>query len=200
MLKQSRDFVRVFSENWNRKLKSVRLLGAAVGVCMLVCAVLCMQAPSPMQKAMKIAAALVIIALGMYQLVDYYYMPILLRDAGTLINAVLNTVIGMLLMFSPEGITVSVFAYMFGFVLLIFGINKITFANKLHFFGILDYGWVIAGGVLNILAAAAFLILPLVSLVVLQTVLAGYLAIGGITLLVDVITMKNMKVEATQEQ
>ena len=99
-----------------------------------------------------------------------------------------------------RGITVSVFAYMFGFVLLIFGINKITFANKLHFFGILDYGWVIAGGVLNILAAAAFLILPLVSLVVLQTVLAGYLAIGGITLLVDVITMKNMKVEATQEQ
>ena len=62
MLKQSRDFVRVFSENWNRKLKSVRLLGAAVGVCMLVCAVLCMQAPSPMQKALKIAAALVIIA------------------------------------------------------------------------------------------------------------------------------------------
>lgn len=79
MLKQSRDFVRMFSENWNRKLKSVRLLGAAVGVCMLVCAVLCMQAPSPMQKALKITAALVIIALGMYQLVDFYYMPILLR-------------------------------------------------------------------------------------------------------------------------
>ena len=39
MMKQSRDFARVFSENWNRKLKSVRLLGAVVSLCMLVCAV-----------------------------------------------------------------------------------------------------------------------------------------------------------------
>ena len=199
MMKQSRDFARVFSENWNRKLKSVRLLGAVVSLCMLVCAVLCMQAPSPMQKALKIAAALVIIALGMYQLVDYYYMPVLLRDGGTLIGAVLNTVIGMLLLFSPVEITVSVFAYMFGFLLMIFGVNKITFANKLHFFGIFDYSWVIASGVMNILAAAVFLIIPLISIVMLNTALAGYLAVGGITLLVEVVTMKNMKIEDAQE-
>ena len=139
MMKQSRDFARVFSENWNRKLKSVRLLGAVVSLCMLVCAVLCMHSAVPMHQALKTAAALVIIALGMYQLVDYYYMPVLLRDGGTLIGAVLNTVIGMLLLFSPVEITVSVFAYMFGFLLMIFGVNKITFANKLHFFGIFDY-------------------------------------------------------------
>lgn len=80
MMKQSRDFARVFSENWNRKLKSVRLLGAVVSLCMLVCAVLCMHSAVPMHQALKTAAALVIIALGMYQLVDYYYMPVLLRD------------------------------------------------------------------------------------------------------------------------
>ena len=78
MMKQSRDFARVFSENWNRKLKSVRLLGAVVSLCMLVCAVLCMHSAVPMHQALKTAAALVIIALGMYQLVDYYYMPVLL--------------------------------------------------------------------------------------------------------------------------
>ena len=187
MMKQSRDFARVFSENWNRKLKSVRLLGAVVSLCMLVCAVLCMH------------SAVLIIALGMYQLVDYYYMPVLLRDGGTLIGAVLNTVIGMLLLFSPVEITVSVFAYMFGFLLMIFGVNKITFANKLHFFGIFDYSWVIASGVMNILAAAVFLIIQLISIVMLNTALAGYLAVGGITLLVEVVTMKNMKIEDAQE-
>lgn len=121
MMKRFRDFARVFSENWNRKLKSVRLLGAVVSLCMLVCAVLCMHSAVPMHQALKTAAALVIIALGMYQLVDYYYMPVLLRDGGTLIGAVLNTA------------------------------------------------------------------------------LAGYLAMGGITLLVEVVTMKNMKIEDAQE-
>lgn len=201
MMKRFRDFARVFSENsenWNRKLKSVRLLGAVVSLCMLVCAVLCMHSAVPMHQALKTAAALVIIALGMYQLVDYYYMPVLLRDGGTLIGAVLNTVIGMLLLFSPVEITVSVFAYMFGFLLMIFGVNKITFANKLHFFGIFDYSWVIASGVLNILAAV-FLIIPLISIVMLNTALAGYLAMGGITLLVEVVTMKNMKIEDAQK-
>ena len=62
MMKQSRDFARVFSENWNRKLKSVRLLGAVVSLCMLVCAVLCMHSAVPMHQALKTAAALVIIA------------------------------------------------------------------------------------------------------------------------------------------
>ena len=82
---------------------------------------------------------------------------------------------------------------------MIFGVNKITFANKLHFFGIFDYSWVIASGVLNILAAAVFLIIPLISIVMLNTALAGYLAVGGITLLVEVVTMKNMKIEDAQE-
>ncbi len=82
MMKRFRDFARVFSENWNRKLKSVRLLGAVVSLCMLVCAVLCMHSAVPMHQALKTAAALVIIALGMYQLVDYYYMPVLLRDGS----------------------------------------------------------------------------------------------------------------------
>ena len=33
----------------------------------------------------------------------------------------------------------------------------------------------------------------------LNTALAGYLAVGGITLLVEVVTMKNMKIEDAQE-
>ena len=52
---------------------------------------------------------------------------------------------------------------------------------------------------MNILAAAVFLIIPLISIVMLNTALAGYLAVGGITLLVEVVTMKNMKIEDAQE-
>lgn len=57
----------------------------------------------------------------------------------------------------------------------------------------------IASGVMNILAAAVFLIIPLISIVMLNTALAGYLAVGGITLLVEVVIMKNMKIEDAQE-
>lgn len=195
MLKHSRDFEQVFSENWNRKLKSVRILGLTVSLLMLACAVVCMNCPIQTLQLLKRAAALIIISFGIYQLVDYFYMPILLRDASTLIGCVLNIVIGMLLLFSPVEITVSVFAYMFGFLLMIFGVNKITFANKLHFFDIEDYSWVIASGILNILAAAAFLITPLLFTVALNIVLAGYLFVGGAALLIEVIAMKNMKLE-----
>lgn len=195
MMKHSRDFEQVFNENWNRKLRSVRILGLAVSLLMLACAVVCMNCPIQTLQLLKRAAALIIISLGIYQLVDYFYMPILLRDASTLIGCVLNIVIGMLLLFSPVKITVSVFAYMFGFLLMIFGVNKITFANKLHFFHIEDYSWVIASGILNILAAAAFLITPLLFTVVLNIVLAGYLFVGGAALLIEVIAMKNMKLE-----
>ena len=57
MMKRFRDFARVFSENsenWNRKLKSVRLLGAVVSLCMLVCAVLCMHSAVPMLSLIHI--------------------------------------------------------------------------------------------------------------------------------------------------
>lgn len=195
MTRHSMDIQHIFTEKWNQKLRSIRIAGVCLGVLMVICAGFCVYYPYETMRVLQLACAMIVLLLGVYQLVDFYFMPILLRDAGTLIGGVLNLVIGMMLLFSPMEITVSAFAYMFGFILMVFGVNKITFANKLHFFAVSDYGWVIGSGILNIAAAAAFLIMPMVSTVFLQYVLAGYLFIGGLALLIEVAAMKNMKLE-----
>ena len=76
---------------------------------------------------------------------------------------------------------------------MVSGLNKLSFAHQLSFFGIESYGWVIFTGIINVLAALAFIIAPLMSTVVLNYIVAAYLLVGGIALLVEVIAMHDLK-------
>ena len=189
------DYAHEFSENWNTKLKSIRITCFVISALMLICGILFMVFPVKSVFVVETIAAVLIIALGVYQICDYFCVPAFLRDPGSLISSILNIVIVILLLCGPMEATVSTFAFLFGFLLMVFGINKIAFANKLSCFGAERYGWVIASGVLNILAAVTFMILPMVSTLVLNYIVAAYLLVGAVALFIDAITMREYKMK-----
>jgi uncharacterized membrane protein HdeD (DUF308 family) len=85
------------------------------------------------------------------------------------------------------------FALLFGWILMIAGIEKISFGSKLNYFSISDYGWVNFSGIFNVIAALFFIFFPLVSTIALNMVLAIYLLVGGIYLFIEAISMTDPK-------
>lgn len=189
------DFAKEFAEKWNQKLKSVRIFSFVLSIFMIVCGVLCVIFPVQAVLAAEILAAVVIITLGVYEIIDYFCEPGFLRQPMSLIGGVLNLIIGILLIFSPSQVTISTFAFLFGILLMVFGVDKITFAHRLNFFTATNYSWVVTSGILNILAAIAFIVVPLASTVVLNYIVAAYLFVGGITLFIEAVSIKSFKVK-----
>lgn len=188
------DYYDEFINKWNKKIHSLRIIGIVIGAAMIIGAILCMFYPIRSVKLMGTVGAILILILGIYQLVDYLAASSLFRWNGSLISAVCNLIIGFLLLYSPIEMTINTFAFILGFILMIYGINKLTFAHQLSFFNVEGYGWVVFTGILNILAAFAFIISPMVSTIVLNYIVAIYLLIGGIALLIEVINMDDLKI------
>ncbi len=187
------DYRDMMTEQWNQELKSIRTTGFIVSILMLLLGVCCVIWPAPSMTVMSVLASIIIIVLGVFEIVCYCSAPILIRRAGTLISGILNILVGVLLQCSPVVVTLTTFTYMLGFLLFVFGIDLLVFAGRLHLFAITGYGWLIFNGVLSLIAAFAFLFLPLASAAVLNYVIAAYLLVDGITLLVETISMKEMK-------
>lgn len=187
------DYRGIMTEQWNKELKSVRTSGFIVSILLLLLGICCIIWPAPSMATMGILASIIIMALGVFEIVCYCSLPLLIRRAGTLISGILNILVGFLLLCSPAAVTLATFTYMLGFLLLIFGIDLLVFAGRLRFFDITGYGWLVFNGVMSIVAAFLFLFMPLVSAAVLNYVIAAYLLVGGITLLVETISMKELK-------
>lgn len=187
------DFRSEFVGKWNKKIHSLRVAGIIVAILMIICAILCMIYPVKSVTIIGTIATGLILILGIYQIIDYIAAPPLFRGPGGLVSAICNLLIGLLLICSPIEMTINTFAFIFGFILIVYGLNKLSFAHQLSFFGIESYGWVIFTGIINVLAALAFIIAPLMSTVVLNYIVAAYLLVGGIALLVEVIAMHDLK-------
>lgn len=183
-----------FVDKWNKKIHSLRIIGIVLGSLMIIGALLCMIYPIKSVSLLGTVGAALILGLGVYQLIDYLAAPSLFRWTGNLVSAICNLLIGLLLLCSPVEMTINTFAFIFGFILMVYGINKLTFAHQLSFFRVESFGWVVFTGILNILAALAFIIAPMVSTVVLNYIVAFYLLIGGIALLIEAIEMNDLKI------
>ena len=75
------------------------------------------------------------------------------------------------------------------------GIEMISLGNKLAFFSVSNYGWLTASGIFNIIAALLFIFVPMASALALNFILAAYLFVGGITLLIEAFSMKDLKIK-----
>ena len=91
------DYTNALVEGWNRKLRSVRIASFIISILLVVCALLCAFFPVQSAGVMGTLAAILILALGVYQLIDYFCAPPFLREAGGLVSSVLNLLIGVLL-------------------------------------------------------------------------------------------------------
>ncbi len=189
------DLAGLFVENWNKRLKSFRVSGMVVAALMIVLGIVLCIFPSQSVRVIEIFAALMIMALGVYQFIDYFNLPVILQRGGVLINAILNVILGILLITSPASVTISAFAFMFGFLLMIFGIDLLAASGKLAYFNVTNYGWVIVTGIISIIASVFFIFLPLASTIALNYILAVYLLVGGVTVFIETLSMKDLKIK-----
>lgn len=187
------DYRGIIKEQWNQELKSVRTAGFVVSILMLLLGICCIIWPAPSMKTMGVLASILIMALGVFEIICYGSAPIMIRRAGTLISGILNILVGLLLLCSPTAVTLATFTYLLGFLLFMFGIDLLVFAGRLRFFSITGYGWLIFNGVMSIVVALLFLLMPLVSAAVLNYAIAAYLLADGLALLVETVSMKEMK-------
>ena len=189
------DLAGLFVENWNKRLKSFRVSGMVVAALMIVLGIVLCIFPSQSVRVIEIFAALMIMALGVYQFIDYFNLPVILQRGGVLINAILNVILGILLITSPASVTISAFAFMFGFLLMIFGIDLLAASGKLAYFNVTNYGWVIVTGIISIIASVFFIFLPLASTIALNYILVVYLLVGGVTVFIEALSMKDLKIK-----
>lgn len=182
------------SGQWNKKLKSLRFTSIVINILMIVLGILFIVFPQQSLIVLERLASILIIVLGVYLIIDYFYTAVFVRRPAILINGILNILLGTLLLFSPAMVTITTFAFMFGFLMLTFGIGELVMIKKIRFFVPSGYGWIIASGIINILVAAAFFIAPLFSSIFINYILAIYLIVGGITLLIEALSMQSMDI------
>lgn len=181
-----------FEENWNKKIHFLRIIGFVVSILMVTSAVFCIVYPVKSVTLVKAIVASLILVLGIYQMVDYFATVPLIRWSGSLINAICNLSIGFILLCLPIKLTINMFAFILGFILMISGINKLSFAHRLVLLGIENYSWVVLIGIINVLAALGFIIAPVMLTLVLNYIIIVYLLIGGIVLFIEMMEIKDL--------
>ena len=104
---------------------------------------------------------------------------------ASFLSGILNVLIGIMLFVMPVALTVQVITFLLAFLLIFSGAEKLTLASRLRYFRIPHTGSATFSGVLNIILAVVFLLLPFVSALALNYILAAYLVITGIALLIE---------------
>ena len=119
---------------------------------------------------------------------------LLIRTGGGLVCGILNIIIGICLITAPPEILISYFSFLFAANLLLLGIEQIVLVRRLNYFGVGNFAWVIVNGILNIVSAILFLTMPITSVAAASIIVAIYIIIGGVTLFIESINAKNLKI------
>ena len=141
--------------------------------------------PAGIFAVIQYLAAIAVIVVGIWHFVTYSSTTYYFKDSMHIISGVLNILIGIMLFIMPVTLTVQVFTFMLAFILIFSGVEKLSLASRLRYFRIPHTGSLTFSGILNIILAVVFLLLPFVSALALNYILAAYLVIIGAALLIE---------------
>ena len=156
-----------------------------IAALLLIAGVLTAVFPVGIFTVIQYFAAVAVITVGIYHFVAFASMTYYFRDYMLLLSGILNVLIGIMLFVMPVALTVQVITFLLAFLLIFSGAEKLTLASRLRYFRIPHTGSATFSGVLNIILAVVFLLLPFVSALALNYILAAYLVITGIALLIE---------------
>lgn len=193
MYTDGNDFINDIKNNWNHRVKSVKVWGIIASILMIIVGVLCMIFPLQTTYGLEVFASIVLLCFGIWGCVRYAKMPAVLRTGVGLASSIMNILLGILLITSPAPALMETFGFMLGLDLLMIGFEQTTATGRLHMFGIMDTGWMTLDGVLNIICGFLLLFSPFASVFAVSAIFAFYLLVGGITLLVGCINMKQIE-------
>lgn len=186
------DYIQEFAEHWNKHVKRLKWTFLVIAVLLVAVGILCIRFPVGTFAAMQTLAAAALIVQGIYFLVSFASTTGYFKDPMQIVMGILNIVLGLLLFASPVALTVNALTFMLAFLLLFSGAEKLAFARKLKYYRIMRTGLMTFCGVLSIVLAVVFLVLPLVSALVLHDIMAAYFIVNGVALLIEVLSMKRI--------
>lgn len=189
------DLQSEFVNHWNSKLKSVRTASIIISILMIILGILCAVYPMQAITVVEVLVCILLMVLGIGEIINYCREPVWFRNPGIIVSGILNIMMSFMLIGSPRDITISTFAFLFGWMLMMAGIEMTAFGNKLRFFAVDGCGWMVTGGIINIIASLLFIFVPMASTLALNFILAAYLFVGGITLLVEAFSLKDLKIK-----
>ena len=187
------DYVQELIDTWNRRRKKMRTAYFIMAVVLLIAGVLTAVFPVGIFAVIQSFAALAVIIIGIYHFVAFASMTYYFKDYMLLLSGILNVLIGVMLFVMPVTLTVQVITFMLAFLLIFSGAEKLSMASRLRYFRIPHTGSLTFSGILNIILAVIFLLLPFVSALALNYILAAYLLLTGAALLVEAIGMHKIE-------
>lgn len=187
------DYADDFATRWNEGYRRARTWMIVLGVLLALVGVASALDPFSIYALVQAVIAAALIVGGASQLVSYARTPELLRSPATLVMGVLNALLGVMLLTLPAYLTAGTVVFLLAFLFIIAGAERITSARRMRYFGLPSSGVNTAVGVLNVVAGVAFLLLPVASGVVLGYVMSAYLVIGGVTLIVQGVSMRRIE-------
>ena len=183
------DYVQELIDTWNRRRKKLRTTYFIMAAILLIAGILTAIFPIRIFSFMQYLAAVAVIVIGVCHFVAFASMTYYFRDYMLLLSGILNILIGVMLFIMPVTLTVQVFTFMLAFILIFSGVEKLSLASRLRYFRIPHTGSLTFSGILNIILAVVFLLLPFVSALALNYILAAYLIIIGAALLIEAVGM-----------
>lgn len=159
---------------------------------MVLAGILCLLFPNGIFLALQWIAAFGFVLYGIYHIVAYFCMPYYFRDPLLLILGILCLLSGVMLCGMPLYVTVTTLTFLLGMFLLLAGAEKLSRARRLRYFQLMNTMPITVSGVVNIVMACLFLLLPSASAVALNTLLAVYLIVSGIAQIVEAISMRKL--------
>lgn len=187
------DYVQELIDTWNRRRKKMRTAYFIMAAVLLIAGVLTAVFPVGIFAVIQSFAALAVIIIGIYHFVAFASMTDYFKDYMLLLSGILNVLIGAMLFIMPVTLTVQVITFMLAFLLIFSGAEKLSMASRLRYFRIPHTGSLTFSGILNIILAVIFLLLPFVSALALNYILAAYLLLTGAALLVEAIGMHKIE-------
>ena len=186
------DYVQELIDTWNKKRKKVRTAYFIIAAVLFLAGILTAVFPVRVFAVIQYLAAAAVIVIGIYHFVAYTSMTYYFKDGMLIMSGILNILIGIMLLIMPVTLTVQVITFMLAFLLIFTGAQKISFASRLKYFQIPNTGSLTFSGILNIILGVIFLLLPFVSALALNYILAAYLVITGAALFVEALGMHKL--------
>lgn len=188
------DYPQELRNNWNKRLRSMRIIALLLSILMMILGVVCFLYPVKTMGVLEKSAAFLILVAGVYEIINYFKTPVYFRQAFELFTGICNILLGCLLLFSPASFGLSTFSWLFAMISFITGIGLLHFSSQLRFFGIIGTSWMVVDGILAILLALLLIMMPMAGPLMISYLLACYLCIGGIILLIETINLKDLKI------
>lgn len=179
------DYVQELIDTWNKNRRKVRTAYFVIAAVLIIAGILTAVFPVSIFAVIQYLAAIAVIAVGIYHFITFASMTYYFKDYMLLLSGILNVLMGVMLFIMPVTLTVQVTTLLLAFLLIFNGVEKLSLASRLRYFRIPRTGSLTFSGILNIVLAVIFMLLPFVSALALNYILAAYLVLTGAALLIE---------------